>query len=244
MQNNFQDTTEQIYNQRAQSLFKKDPTNRWDHFYSKLTTDHWLLDQIKIDNKTVLNIGCAQPRDEIAFSHRVKQWTAIDINPEIVKASFELARQRLHPTMLQRLQFKQADATKLPFKDSTFDISVAFSTIDHIPTQQKRIQAIKEMSRVTKNGGYVIITVPNKLNFCYDIWLKNKQRHQQSQAGYEYCFFPWELKKIMQQAGLKTLKFASNFKWSPGIWFNFFRTISFPLEYLGFRMGYLSQKIK
>lgn len=229
---------QEIYSQRAKSGFKSDPTNRWDYLYSKLTTDWWLLSQIDIEGKKILNIGCAQPRDEINFAPRIKEWIAIDLNKDVIEVSREAVSKTLNPELASKIRFQVADATKLPFGNDTFDIVVSFSTIDHIFSSGGRKKAIKEMSRVVKKGGYVIITVPNKLNFAYWFWSKKK-----TQAGYEYCFFPWELKRYLKEAKLKPLKFTSNFKISLGIWLDFLRLLFLPIEYFGFRMGYLSQKI-
>lgn len=235
---------EEVYTERAESHFKNDPTNRWDYLYSKLTSDYWLLSKIDVEGRRVLNIGCAQPRDEIVFVSKIKEWIAIDLNKEIVKSCRLMIEQELNPILAERIKFQVADATNLSFPDNSFDIAVSFSTIDHIPSPEGRRKAIEEMSRVTKKNGYVVITVPNKLNFAYWLWIWNRQRKQKkSQGAYEYCFFPWKLKRYMKEAGLRPLEFSSNFKFAPGIWFRPFRLLSFPIEYLGFRMGYLAKKL-
>jgi SAM-dependent methyltransferase len=48
--------------------------------------------------------------------------------------------------------------TNLPYKDNTFDLTICSETLEHIPDYQK---AISEIFRVTKQNGYVLITVPN-----------------------------------------------------------------------------------
>jgi len=51
----------------------------------------------------------------------------------------------------------QADATKLPFSDETFDIVIANHILEHIPED---IKALKEFNRVLKKGGFAILQVP------------------------------------------------------------------------------------
>lgn len=50
-----------------------------------------------------------------------------------------------------------ADATKLPFKDGVVDMIITESTLEHIPNSY---QAMKEMSRVIKPGGYIYASIP------------------------------------------------------------------------------------
>jgi len=51
----------------------------------------------------------------------------------------------------------QASALDLPFKDTFFDLVCAFDVIEHIEDDKK---AVKEIIRVCKPGGYVVLTVP------------------------------------------------------------------------------------
>ena len=70
---------------------------------------------------------------------------------------------RLHPAMinLDIFPFENVDfitdATKLPIKDSSVDIVITESTLEHIPDADA---AIKEICRVVKPGGYVYVSIP------------------------------------------------------------------------------------
>jgi O-antigen biosynthesis protein len=57
-----------------------------------------------------------------------------------------------------KLDFKNADCTQLPFKDSTFDIVVSFETIEHLENTDK---FLVETKRVLKNNGIFIVSTPN-----------------------------------------------------------------------------------
>ena len=52
-----------------------------------------------------------------------------------------------------------ADGLKLPFNKSTFDVVSLFSVIEHVPSSKL---LCKEVFRVLKKGGTVIIQVPNR----------------------------------------------------------------------------------
>lgn len=54
--------------------------------------------------------------------------------------------------------FSLAYGEGLPFADNQFDIVCSFETLEHV---QDPARVVGEMVRVTKTGGYVLITVPN-----------------------------------------------------------------------------------
>ena len=57
------------------------------------------------------------------------------------------------------LVIERADATALPYKEAFFDRVSAISTIEHIPDNGDSL-AIRQMARVLKPGGRLVITVP------------------------------------------------------------------------------------
>ncbi|MDQ3029258.1 MAG: glycosyltransferase [Actinomycetota bacterium] len=58
-----------------------------------------------------------------------------------------------------RLRFVAADATRLPFADSSFDAVTLFDVLEHIPDDGA---AVKEVLRVLRPGGSVLVTSPNQ----------------------------------------------------------------------------------
>jgi SAM-dependent methyltransferase len=57
-----------------------------------------------------------------------------------------------------------ADARSLPFADGVFDVVVSNSTLDHFRTRQELIASMLELSRVTRPGGALILTLDNRGN--------------------------------------------------------------------------------
>lgn len=56
---------------------------------------------------------------------------------------------------------------KIPIKSKTFDVSVCLETLEHVFYPDK---VIKEIERITKDKGFIIISMPNEYNF----WLRIK----------------------------------------------------------------------
>ena len=50
-----------------------------------------------------------------------------------------------------------ADFTKLPYARETFDVVTCVSVLEHVP-EEVQLQGIREMARVLKKGGKLVIT--------------------------------------------------------------------------------------
>ncbi len=54
------------------------------------------------------------------------------------------------------MSFEQANSEELPFNNEKFDVSFSLSALEHMNNPQK---ALKEMIRVTKKGGLILLTI-------------------------------------------------------------------------------------
>jgi ubiquinone/menaquinone biosynthesis C-methylase UbiE len=99
----------------------------------------------------ILEIGCGTGRTtrflKLAFPDA--KVTALDLSPTYLK----VAQKNL--SQLDRISFVEADASDLPFKDQSFDAVVSVFLFHELPSSVRR-QVAKEMTRVTKDGGWVV----------------------------------------------------------------------------------------
>jgi len=58
---------------------------------------------------------------------------------------------------VQKIDVDKGSITELPYHDESFDIACAFDVLEHVEDDKK---AIKELKRVVKTGGMILITVP------------------------------------------------------------------------------------
>ena len=65
----------------------------------------------------------------------------------------------------------QGDIQRLPFVDNAFDRVINCETIEHVPDERS---ALREMYRVTRPGGKLLLTTPNYLNMigAYEMYAK------------------------------------------------------------------------
>jgi len=113
-----------------------------------------------------------------------------DINP----AEREMIKESLN------LSFKLEDSTKLSFADNTFDLVYSISVIEHI--YQKYTEAVTEMIRVLKPGGYLYLTFPVAAQHREE-WLDKKaypaQYENAGKAFYQYRFDNDDVDRILAE---------------------------------------------
>jgi SAM-dependent methyltransferase len=205
------------YDALAAEFEQRDPRDQHTYLSSKLRSDYSLLESVGVEGKSVLNVGCSFPIDELYYARKVGSWVAIDLSGPSLEAAETILKRELHPDLAAKLSFRVADACDLPFDDDTFDISVSMSTVDHIPTAEAREKAVSEMARATKPGGHVIVTVPNRWCLPYAAGVSKMTREQTLHYGYVHLFSPREIRQIGERAGLRPVAFRSSIS-SPEVW--------------------------
>lgn len=103
------------------------------------------------DIDSVLEIGCGIGRWASLVEKHYTNYTGIDISLEMVK----IAAERVNSPFLVM------KADRLGFSDETFDLVFSITVLHHIPYDIQK-EAIKEMCRVTKKGGYILIIEDTK----------------------------------------------------------------------------------
>jgi len=169
-------------------------------------------------DEKVLEIGCGR-----GFYLK----TLIEIFPDLKITGIDLKEEYLSTAKKfinnEKIELLKADATKLPFKNETFDRIIASEILEHIIDDQK---AISEIFRVLKPEGLVMITVPNKnYPFFWDPlnWILEKLIHWHLPANIWWLAGLWadhvrlydfsELQNKFQKAGFKIDKswFATHY---------------------------------
>ena len=98
----------------------------------------------------VLDVGCGTGVLARAAADRVAadgQVTGLDLNEGMLAVA-----QRLRP----QIDWRQGDATHLPFADESFDVVMSQFALMYFPD---RPAALKEMARVLRPGGRLVIAV-------------------------------------------------------------------------------------
>jgi len=98
---------------------------------------------------------------------------------------------------------KKSSASKLPYKDKTFDLVTSISVIEHLAQKETRM-FLKETKRVLKDNGFIFLVTPN---------FSSPARHICKQKWFGYSdpthiqfFTPKTLKAILKKNNFKNIK--------------------------------------
>jgi ubiquinone/menaquinone biosynthesis C-methylase UbiE len=123
----------------------------------------------------VLDLGCGEGRHAInVYLHQQVTAIGVDLNHR----DLQTARERFTPfaqdSTKRNFYLQQADATRLPFADKSFDKVICSEVLEHIDNYQA---VLAEIRRVLKPGGLLAITVPRAWpeKIC---WKLSKEYHQ------------------------------------------------------------------
>ena len=221
---------------RAEQLVLGGNRVRWHYMACKICSDWALLTTVDLRDKRVLNVGCSEPIDELYLARLVRTWVAVDTSLVQIRAARAIIRQELSEPVASRIRLVVADGASLPFKNAAFDVTVSFSTIEHIPERKRRNAAVNEMARATARDGFVAITVPNLFSLFPLVDLVRGLLGTKD-YGYAHWYAPLELRRQMRSAGLVPVRFASELRL-----LNMPQALSWPLMRFGMRIGYLAEK--
>jgi len=152
---------------------------------------------VKEDRKSnlkgkLLEIGCGNGRDSIAFGKEGYDVIGIDISPEAIKAAKKNNK-------LKNVKFEVGDAESLKFEDQQFNLIYSLSVLH----STKLSKSIKEVSRVLADGGLGLL-------FLY---IKSVYTDNAGKVEVEVNFRIGELEKIYKSNNLGILdKYKSESK--------------------------------
>lgn len=118
-----------------------------------------LIDSIKIEGNKLLDIGCGAGSYVPEFIQRGYEVWGIDISPKMIE---QANRMLIKEGLTHYARFCQGDIENLSFPLSSFDIVVVVGVIEYLETDRK---VVKEIYRVTKPKGIVVITLNNKRSY-------------------------------------------------------------------------------
>ena len=127
---------------------------KWNEYIDKLQM-HYLNPFFKKINlsDTVLDIGCGIGRFSFRLASTCKEVYGIDTS----KDSIEFCIEKSRVEGIFNAKFEVMDVTNLKFDDETFDLVMSITCVQCITSKDDFISTIKELWRVTKKGGHILL---------------------------------------------------------------------------------------
>jgi SAM-dependent methyltransferase len=146
----------------------------------------------------VLEVACGRGGFVFELARAGAQVTGCDFSSAALRAATTRALHSNGHTSVPRLV--QGDAQNLPFADNSFDLVVSCETIEHLPEVRS---ALREMERVTRPGGKLLLTTPNYLNFMglYEIYARFRHPDRKDDQPFDRRQWFAQVLRWMRQAG-------------------------------------------
>lgn len=108
-----------------------------------------------VNGKKILEVACGDTDFSLQVSKYAKEVLATDISSE------RLARKNLD-MIPENFEFREMDAASLDIESDSFDVSVCYNALGHLKSILDSI--LREMTRVTLEGGYLIFIATWKMD--------------------------------------------------------------------------------
>lgn len=124
-----------------------------------------LVDKLGLSPEShVLEVGCGAGLMTVALAQRSHNVEAIDTVASMVQLTRHIA---MEAGIVHRVRTSLGDVHRLPFPDNMFSLVVAMGVTPYLHSLN---QAMREMSRVLRSGGYLAVSADNtwRLNHVLD----------------------------------------------------------------------------
>lgn len=127
-------------------------------FEGDIVAEHYhryLLARELVAGKTVLDVACGEGYGSHLLAAAAEHVTGVDIDADAVTHACQSYSR-------DNLEYRQGDCTAIPLADASVDVVVSFETIEHHDCHRAMI---KDIRRVLRPGGLLIISSPDKREY-------------------------------------------------------------------------------
>ena len=176
-------------------------------------------------NDKILDFGCGNGRLLKILKGKNIDYVGVDVSENLINS----AKNNFgNSNDFGGVNFLKIDNNfkHLPFQNDSFDSIYSIAVFHHIPDDAKRLEIVKELYRLSKRDGYIVITVWNLWNFKYrknifknwenkilgrsrldwnDCRITFTDNEGRIFERYHHAFIKGELKRLFKKSGFRVL---------------------------------------
>jgi len=192
------------YDKMAYLYREKIDTKAYKYYFnitSSVILKHLKSNLKNLKNCSGLDVGCGNG-DLVAFlSEECRTITGIDISGSMIK----IARKE---NKKENANFLVSTSDELPFENNKFDFCLTVHTFHHLGDLEIMDKTIKEMKRVTKKSGIILVIDVNKVN-PISFLIQYLMIKEGVDTGKEKLVWPWYFINQFKNEKIKLIKYES-----------------------------------
>ena len=147
----------------------------------------------------ILDAACGHGTYSLALARKYNQSKIYAV--DFVKSMCEVTQKKTKNAGLRNIIVRKEDIDNLSFKNGFFDIVLCIDTLHHTPNSGIN-KKLKELSRVTKKGGLLVVDFKNKKNplIRYQYRKRNRITYYRTTRTFK------EMEKSLNKVGVRILK--------------------------------------
>ena len=179
---------------RARNAQVKDYERMWHlNLFGRIEIPVTMRPLRLLRHHNLLEAGCGTGRMSPSFAAKCDRLVAVDFSLR----SLQRNRANLRRRGVRNVDLIQADICRLPIRADAFDRVVSCQVLEHIPTVESRESAVRELARVLRTGGRLVLSA-----YQHSILTRLFGRKEGEHDGgiYFYRFSREELRRLLSHA--------------------------------------------
>lgn len=195
-----------LLSQDKEILLRNTQAYEYDNFFIKTRGIFGYTAQIRTvllhldpqKGDSILDAGCGTGLYSSEIAKKAKSILAVDFSLK----SIEILREKINKYNLSNIQTLIGDLALISLPKNYFDKAVSVEVLQHIPTQDKKNLALKNIFSSLKPKGKFIMVV-----YRYGGWIKPPNPQEEFDHGgvglYRFAFTPEDCYQIFKEVGFK-----------------------------------------
>ena len=157
----------------------------WDY------RDRVAFSYILPEHRRIVDMGCGEG---ITLEKLIKTF------PEKESIGVDLEQENIEICAQHGLRAVYSDIYNIALPSGSFDVCICIDVLEHL---KKPKEAIRELNRILKTGGRLIIVIPNDRTFLLARLAMGMVKEAFYDAGHERQWKPGEVKDLLKDAGFR-----------------------------------------